>query len=117
MAIIDDFKARFPEFEASDVNTYIPILEPVYPSYYAVEYSDSSKEATLQLLAHLLSIETKSTKADPSRSISSKSVGSVSVSYDAPTSKGGDLSDRLRTTKYGQRFLLLTASRYGGMAV
>jgi len=117
MALIDDFKARFPEFEISVIDKYIPILEPVYPFYYSLNYSDTTKESTLQLLAHLLAIETESMKSDPKRIISSKSVGSVSVSYEASSQGGGELTQWLRSTKYGQRFLLLTSSRYGGMSV
>jgi len=34
MAVSDDFKSRFPEFDAVTVDQYIPILEPVWPSYW-----------------------------------------------------------------------------------
>ena len=116
MAIIDDFKARFPEFLTATVDTYLPILEPVYPAYYALDYVAATQEATLQLLAHLLTVETASGSASRQQ-VASKSVGSVSVSYASQTRAGGELNDFYSATKYGQRFMLLTASRYGGVAV
>ena len=116
MALIDDYKTRFPEFEDALVDTWIPILEPVYPAYYALEYSDTTQEATLNLLAHLLTMET-SNGSTAGQQVASKSVGSVSISYVAPNAVGGELSDFMRGTKYGQRFLIITASRYGGCAV
>jgi hypothetical protein len=117
MALIDDFKARFPAaFATSVVDTWLPILEPVYPAYYAVAYSAASKECTLNLIAHMLVMETQTGSA-PSRDISGKSVGSVSTSYAARSGPGSDLRDWLSSTKYGQRFLLLSSFRYGGMTV
>lgn len=119
MALIDDFKARFSEFDTSIVDTYLPILEPVYPAYYAAAYDDTNaliKEATLNLLAHMLTAEID-TDTDAARSVSSQSVGSVSVSYEAHSGAGGALYDAFNTTKYGQRFLLITAHHHGGMSV
>jgi len=118
VALIDDFKARFIEFETATVDTYLPILEPVYPAYYALSYTASAvtKEATLNLLAHLLVMETSTSSASV-KDVQSKSVGSVSVSYANATQAGGELFDFFNSTKYGQRFMLLTRNRYGGMAV
>ena len=116
MALIDDFKLRFPEFTDTVVDLYIPILEPVYPAYYALEYAAATQEATLNLLAHLITMET-SAGSSSTQAVASKSVGSVSISYAASTYSGGELYDFYRGTKYGQRFLMLTASRYGGAAV
>lgn len=97
----------------------MPILEPVYPSYYAKAYSAATKEATLNLLAHMLTDELQvvAGKSASAGIVSSKTVGSVSVSYEARSGSKGDLSDWLKTTRYGQRFLLLTATSYGGFAV
>ena len=122
MALIDDFKARFPEFTDAVVDVWIPILEPVYPAYYGLAYVAATQEATLNLLAHLISLEPgtglKSAKGSASSQIvASKSVGSVSVSHAAATQSGGAMYDYYNATKYGQRFLMLTARRYGGMAV
>lgn len=118
MALIDDFKARFPEFSDAVVDLYIPILEPVYPAYYELAYVAATQEATLNLLAHLITMETAAGSSSSStQAVASKSVGSVSISYVASTYSGGELYDFYRGTKYGQRFLMITASRYGGAAV
>lgn len=116
MALIDDFKARFPEFATATVDTYLPILADVWPSYYAFEYSATTKEATLNLVAHLLVQETN-TGSGSAQTVASKSVGSVSESYVAATQSGGALFDFFNSTKYGQRFMLLTRRRYGGVPV
>lgn len=114
MALIDDFKARFPEFPTADADTYIPILETVWPSYYGGEY-DSNQEIVLNLVAHLI-IGERETNPAPNQNVASQSVGSVSVSY-KQSSQVGVNDDFFNTTKYGQRFLRLTASQFGGMAV
>ena len=116
MALIDDFKARFPEFATATVDTYLPILEPVWPCYYNRTYEACVQEAVLNLVAHLLVMETSSGSSS-SQQVASKSVGSVSVSYVQPEQTGGDLRAMFSSTKYGQRFLLLAGRRYGGVAV
>lgn len=116
MALIDDFKARFPEFNTGDVDTYIPILSDVWPHYYGFEYNEDRKEIILNLVAHLLTAELD-TAQESVRLTQSESVGSVSVSYAAQTHKGGVSYDFFNTTKYGQRFLMMTAKRYGGKPV
>lgn len=119
MALIDDFKARFPEFDETQVDTYLPILEPVWPAYYAVEYDPTNarnKEAILNLIAHLFVYEVR-TSAAASKEVASKTVGSVSTSYVQSAHSSGQLYDTFSTTKYGQRFLLLIRSNYGGVAV
>jgi len=58
MAVSDDFKSRFPEFDAVTVDQYIPILEPVWPSYWGGDYAaPSGQEIVLNLLAHLITAE------------------------------------------------------------
>lgn len=118
MALIDDFKARFPDFATATVDTYLPIVEPVYPAYYTLEYTANAatKEATLNLLAHLIVLESNDT-ASSVKGIQSKSVGSISVSHEAISHAGGEMFDFYNTTKYGQRFWQLTSRRYGGIAV
>ena len=115
MALIDDFKARFPEFDVAVVNQYIPILEPVRSCYFVGAYTNCNKEAVLNLLAHLLVIETGQGTSGQ-KSIASKSVGSVSLNYDARTTTGKN-SDFYSTTKYGQRFMMLTKFRAGSVFV
>lgn len=116
MALIDDFKARFPEFADATVDIYLPILADVWPAYYGREYDNTTKEIVLNLIAHLLVMETSS-KPTARQTVASKSVGSVSTSYIAPTQSGGATFDLFNGTKYGQRFLMLIGSRYGGVSV
>lgn len=111
MALIDDFKTRFPEFPATVVDQYIPILENVWPCYYGRDYDGCNKEAILNLIAHLMTIETRGGSA-ASRTVASKSVGSVSVSFSASDSQS-QLSGFFNSTKYGQRFMML-ASQFSG---
>lgn len=122
MALIDDFKARFPTFNTTTVDSIFPLLEPEYPCYFDRTYGDNDCDdaAILMLLAHLFVVETSATytgtggNAAAIRSEQSKSVGSVSVSYDAITQSGGGLYDFFRTTSYGQRFLRMIAKYRGG---
>jgi hypothetical protein len=116
VALIDDFKARFPEFATATVDTYLPILEPVWPCYYGKEYTACNQEAVLNLVAHLLTLETTAGSAS-AQTIASKSVGSVSVSYAAGVTATTELQAFFKSSKYGQRFLLLTSRNYGGVAV
>jgi len=111
MALIDDFKTRFPEFADSVVDQYIPILEPVWPCYYGRAYVECNKEAILNLIAHLITINSSASSA-PAKDVASKSVGSVSVSYVA-TQSASELFTFFNSTKYGQFFWLLT-SRFRG---
>lgn len=116
MALIDDFKSRFPEFDDAVVDQYLPVLEPVYPCYFGGNYEiPCDKEAILNLLAHLLVLEER-TKQSSLRTTQSRSAGGVSVSYDA-SANGRDTAGFFDTTKYGQRFLVLTQSNVGGFFV
>lgn len=109
--MIADFKARFPEFDGAVVDVYYPILETVWPSYYGGSY-DTDRETVLNLIAHLMVGEIE-TSTEAVQVEASKSVGSVSVSYAARAASGGKLADFFSTTKYGQRFLMLTAHNNG----
>ena len=115
MALIDDFKTRFPEFPPATVDQYFPVLEAIWPSYYNAVYTDETQEAILNLLAHLLVDETRASQgANLTRQ--SKSAGSVSVSYAVPQNTG-QLYSMFGSTKYGQRYLILIRRNYGGIAV
>lgn len=116
MALIDDFKARFPEFATATVDQYLPILEPVWPCYYGRPYEDCNQEIVLNLVAHLLVQETAS-GSSAAQVVQSKSVGSVSVSYAAQAQSNSLQRDWLMSTKYGQRFYMLTQHKHGGVAV
>ena len=117
MALVDDFKTRFPEFETAVVDQYLPDpLESVWPCYYGGDYSIAcDKEAILNLVAHLMLLEIQTSSASP-QSVASQSVGDVSQSFVAKNSSGYD-NDFFMSTKYGARFLYLTASNIGGVFV
>ena len=112
MSLLSDFKTRFPDIGTVTADKYVGILEPVIPHYYGGAYDGVGKEITLQLLAHLVTVESARGNG-PTRSETSKSVGSVSVSYESATASGGALYDFFRTTRYGQQFLLLTRRNIG----
>lgn len=111
MALIDDFKARFPEFDTAVVDAKFPFVAAEWGCYNGREYGvdECDDAAILMLCAHLMSLEVSAGNSSgagtPSRSQQSKSVGSVSVSYDQQTQKGGANFDFFRTTIYGQRYL------------
>lgn len=114
MAVIDDFKARFTEFDTSDVDTYLPALIEEYPYFYGGDYdeSDNEKFIILYLLAHLLVGELALQSGSGSDKIeASKSVGSVSVSF---FNGQYDKQDEFfMTTRYGMRYLRLIAKNLG----
>lgn len=116
MALIDDFKDRFLDFDTAVVDQYFPVVEPVYHCYFGGDIDDPcDKEAVLNLIAHLIVLEDRS-KASSLRTTSSRSAGSVSVSYEQ-SANGRSTSGFFDTTKYGQRFLLLTQNNIGAAFV
>lgn len=116
MALIDDFKARFPEFDCAAVDQYIPIIEPVWPCYYGGSYEDCGVEIILNLVAHIM-VGEKSGNSETIKDEQSKSVGSVSATYATGMASSSFRDDWLRSTKYGQRYLMLTRSRMGAVFV
>jgi hypothetical protein len=115
MSLIDDFKARFPEFTPATVDTAWPGLEASWPIFYNSVYGSSpgENEKILNLIAHLFAVDQKKGAAILS---TSKSVGSVSTtsSVDANTSNRESF---FNSTKYGQRFFLMTQHRHGACFV
>lgn len=117
MALADDLRQRFPELDAEQIVTYAPILEPVYPAYFVGNYSAAKdREIIHNLLAHLLIMETRNTNGAGVRTVVSRTVGSVSESY-ADNSSKSQQAEFFSSTKYGQRFLLLTSYRRGAGVV
>ena len=112
MSLLTDFKTRFPGFDSTVADTYVPAVEPVWSEYYTADYT-THKEAVLNLVAHLVVLE-----SDPGhaglRQVLSHGAGGVSESFVSPASTSGQF---WAATKYGQRFLQLTRSNYGGVAV
>ena len=117
MAVSDDFKTRFPEFDAVTVDQYIPILEPVWPSYWGGDYAaPSGQEIVLNLLAHLITIEI-SAGSENVKTALSKSVGSVSVLYSQGYAPTSERNAWFKTSKYGARYMWLTSRNAGGFFV
>lgn len=116
MSLIADFKTRFTEFDDAVVDQYIPILEPVWPCYYGGAYTGCGVEIILNLIAHLLVIETSAGSANV-KSIDSKSVGSVSLTYSGGYASTSENDAWFKSTKYGSRYLMLTSSNIGAFFV
>lgn len=116
MAKIDDFKARFPNFDTSVVDSLFPVIQDLAICYYGGSYDESpcEKEIILNLYAHLLTLENNAT-SETVRNQTSKSVGNVSVSFEASTEVG--TRGWFNTTRYGQQFLYLTSRNAGAIFV
>lgn len=114
MAILDDFKIRFPEIAEADADLYVPILSEVYQAYFKGDY-DNNKEIILNLLAHLL-VNEKNSGSSSVKGASSKSFGNVSVSY-ADSLASNSFESWFLSTKYGARYLMLIRSRAGAYFV
>lgn len=114
MALIDDFKARFPEFDSALVDQLFPPIDATWECYYGGSLDvPCEKEAALQLMAHLFVLEQGASDGNSGavKDIASKSVGSVSVSYGNAQPSDGHAF--WMTTRYGQRFWYLTSSNMG----
>lgn len=110
MALIDDFKDRFPNFSGSDIDNVFSFLEAEYKCYYNYEYgfSSCSDQAILNLLAHLFILnQSQSESSDPIKEMQSVSDGTASITYQQ-RQLGSDVQDYFNTTIYGQKFLQMT---------
>lgn len=120
MALLDDFKGRFPEFPEDVADTFVPPLDGVWQFYYGGDYDvPRDREAILNLAAHLALMDSgtaSNTGAAGYRQSTSKSVGSVSVSY-ATGSDETATDSFYMATRYGQRFLMLRRYNAGAMFV
>lgn len=115
---LTDFIARFPEFPEAVVNTYLPPLLATWKCYYGGNYGNPcDREITLQLLAHLLTIDSKSTKPGPNQLVQSRGAGALSVSYAQPGAPRSELALFFGTSRYGQRYWWLTNSSVGAVFV
>jgi len=109
MTVQADFEARFPTLP------WVAGVADSWPSYSCLTYADGTKEAVLNLIAHLLVLESLS-GAGAARTAESKSVGSVSASY-GTASTGSGLATFFSSTRYGQRYWLLTGRAIGAVFV
>ena len=83
MTIQADFEDRFDS--AVPPIVWVDAVAGSWTAYTCLAYSDSTKEAILNLIAHLLVVDAMP-GTSAARTAESKSVGSVSVSYGAATS-------------------------------
>jgi hypothetical protein len=109
--IMDDFKARFPQFDEPTIDAILPSLIAEYKSYYCREYTCETQAAILQLLAHMYKLEIDDSD-EAMRNVSSTSVDGVSESYEARNADT-NLDIMFSTTKYGEKFLYLIQSDQG----
>lgn len=112
MTIQTDFEARFPTIP------WVEAVASTWSAYTCLEYNDQNKEAILNLIAHLLTLAS-APGSGSSRNVASKSVGSVSVSYEASAVQAatGSMAAWFNTTRYGQVYWLLTGRRVGARFV
>lgn len=117
MALDADFKERFPQFDEATVDSVFPFLAKDYLFYYNVAYvADSpTAPAVLMLLAHLFVVETSASDGQANQ-LSSTGVRSVNGTFHL-TERTTNKRSFLNSTKYGQRFLLMTEKRQGAMFV
>lgn len=116
MTLMDDFKARFPEFDPGAINAAWSGLESSWPCLYGGKYgvSDCEDEIILNLIGHLFTVGEQS--SGPATIASSESVGSVSVTNyinQSMTNRESFFS----STKYGQQFIMMTQFRQGAKFV
>lgn len=122
MALKDDFSARFVpgDFTQQEVDDKWAMLDPDWQCYFGANPDTleepsraCEKTAALYVMAHLLVIELQDSTASK-RSMASKSVDGVSTSYVADSRQ--DIGhDFFNTTKYGQKFLQITAYNFGAV--
>ena len=115
MALIDDFKAKFPnDFTEQQVDDNWANLDPEYLCFYRANLNIAcEKSAALYVIAHLLYLSLQTSKAS-FRLATSTTVHDVSVSYATPANID-DLHTFYNTTRYGQLFLMITSSKIGPM--
>ncbi len=108
MPLLDDFKARYPQFDTAQVDAAWPSIDPAYLCYYGVEYGQGTtcdNEVILVLCAHLFTIQSSGNNS-PRLVATSKAVGNVSTNYS--TGDVGEYRSFFMSSKYGQQFLQMT---------
>lgn len=113
MTIQTDFEARFAS--ANPAIVWVEAIASTWTSYTCLAYNDKNKEAILNLIAHLLTLDALPGTGS-ARTAESKSVGSVSVSYGTSTTTS-QWASFFNTTRYGQTYWLLTGRQVGARFV
>lgn len=119
MTVVDDFKIRYPEFDECIVDDRIPILLNDVPLYFNRPYTNARNQPIiLTLLAHLLVVDQEPAVGGGASSgvVTSKSAGSVSVTFAARNDKSA-MWDIFGSTKYGQAFIQMTSFIIGAKFV
>jgi hypothetical protein len=113
--ILDDFRAKFPEFESVPDDVINSIIAE-YRCYYNFGYDEHccKQTAILYLIAHLVYLQQNPTNS-PIREASSQSVGSVSVSFGLTSKTAYEAF--FNSTPYGQRYLLIRCPVAGASIV
>lgn len=113
MSIQTDFEARFAT--AVPPIVWVEAIASTWPAYTCLQYDDNPKnrEAILNLIAFLLTNAAAPGGAGSARNVASKTVGSVSVSYESSASEG-NLASWFKTNRYGQTYWILSGGRRTG---
>lgn len=111
MTIQTDFEARFAT--AVPPIVWVEAIASTWIYYTCLEYVDPNKEAILNLIAHLL-VTASAPGTGSTQNVASKSVGSVSVSFEASATQSSNLASWFNSTRYGRTYWLLTGGRRVG---
>jgi len=113
MSIQTDFEARFAT--AVPPILWVEAIASTWPAYTCLQYDDNPKnrEAILNLIAFLLT-NAAAPGSGSARNVASKSVGSVSVSYEASASQSSNLASWFNSNRYGQTYWILSGGRRTG---
>jgi len=119
MALIDDFKDRFPTFDTTLIDDNWQWLDETWHCFYGGVYGPSTCEnqRILLLLAHLFTVMFINPKTGPSTLTSSRTVGSVSTTSVVITEGLTNQQAFLMSTSYGQQFLMMIQFRHGAFFV
>lgn len=121
MAMIDDFKEKFPMIPTTTVDLYFPLFETNYKCYYGAEYGNNTcdNEAILYLIAHLITTTEQSTltKAAPNFAVASDSVDGVTTSFFMGNATVSLNEGFYLSTVYGQIYLQLISKNIGAYFV
>lgn len=123
MSLQSDFEARFPEFVPlnqaafdSAVAQQPCIYNAVYCTQDCTQLQLCDNEIILYLIAHLYALDTVAsgggTAPGAINNVASKSVGDESIGYQYGDTNSNTLF--FNTTRYGQRYLLLTQKNQVG---
>jgi hypothetical protein len=121
MAMIDDFKTKFPMIPDATVDTYFPMFKTNYKCYYGAEYGNNicDDEAILYLIAHLITTTQQSVLigSTPNFAVANESVDGVSTSYFMGNATVSLNESFFLSTIFGQMYLQLISKNVGACFV